>query len=102
MRLGERIRALRNARGWRQEDQSMASEIRKALLSDLETGRNTDPRWSVLAKLARAFGMSVPELLQGVDDIVQRSPAGMGLMGVATIPADPTTPMTESNRAKYT
>ena len=76
MRLCERIKALREQHGWTQEKLGDVSKVRIATLSGMESGRNTDPRWSHLVRIARAFGMTVEDLLADVHDVAHRWPPG--------------------------
>jgi len=53
MTLGEKVKALREARGWSQAELARAGAVRQALLSELESGRKEDTTGSVLRRLAR-------------------------------------------------
>jgi XRE family aerobic/anaerobic benzoate catabolism transcriptional regulator len=64
--LGERIRQLRAARGWRQIDLAEEAGIHENYVSELELGRKEICLRS-LQTLARAFGMTAAELLKGVE-----------------------------------
>jgi transcriptional regulator with XRE-family HTH domain len=64
--LGERIRDLRSTRGWRQIDLAEEAGIHENYVSDLELGRKEICLRS-LQTLARAFGMTAAELLNGVE-----------------------------------
>lgn len=72
MKLGERIRLLRQERGWRQAD--LAEEIGHTIssISDLETGGKKG-RLIPLASIAFAFDMSLRDLLAGVDDMGEQT-----------------------------
>ena len=64
--LGDRIRDLRMARGWRQIDLAEEAGIHENYVSDLELGRK-EICLRTLQTLARAFGMSVAKLLDGIE-----------------------------------
>jgi transcriptional regulator with XRE-family HTH domain len=64
--LGQKIRTLRKARGWRQLDLAEHAGINENYVSDLELGRK-EACLRTLSILARAFGLKLEELLRGVD-----------------------------------
>jgi transcriptional regulator with XRE-family HTH domain len=64
--LGQRIRKLRKARGWRQLDLAEQAGINENYVSDLELGRK-EACLRTLATLARAFGIKLDELLHGLE-----------------------------------
>jgi transcriptional regulator with XRE-family HTH domain len=64
--LGEKIRTLRKARGWRQLDLAEHAGINENYVSDLELGRK-EACLRTLAILARAFGIKLDELLRGIE-----------------------------------
>jgi len=60
--LAERIKALRQARGWTQEQLAERAAIQRSYVGDLELGcRNPSVR--ALVKVSNAFGIAVAELL---------------------------------------
>jgi transcriptional regulator with XRE-family HTH domain len=61
--FGKRVRILREERGWSQSD--LAAKAGLNTVSGIELGE-ADLEFDALMKLAKAFGMSVGELLQGV------------------------------------
>jgi transcriptional regulator with XRE-family HTH domain len=63
--VGSRIRQLRTARGWRQIDLAESADISENYVSDLETGKK-EICIRTLQAVAKAFGISVSELLKGV------------------------------------
>jgi len=65
--LGARIKALRQERGLLQKQLAEKAGLTASMMSQIESGRLT-PTLPTLGKLAAAFGISVPELLE--------SPAG--------------------------
>lgn len=64
--LGMRINYLRKKAGWSQEELSFRSNVNKNYLSDLERGRR-NPSLKILERLAVAFGLTLSELLRGLE-----------------------------------
>ena len=62
--LAERIKTLREARGWTQEQLAERAAMQRSYLADLELGRR-NPSVRTLVKVANAFGIAVAELLEG-------------------------------------
>ncbi len=60
--LGERIRALRKARQWRQIDLAAHSGVNVIYISDLENGRK-EICLKTLQAVATAFDMTITDLL---------------------------------------
>ncbi|WP_263376512.1 helix-turn-helix domain-containing protein [Granulicella aggregans] len=65
IRLGRRIRALRDAHGWNQAYLAEVSGLGKIYISQLENGRKQACIRSI-ETLALSFEMSVSEFLKGV------------------------------------
>lgn len=65
--FGERLRALRDARGLSLTDVSKASGISRTNWSDYERGARPNPGLTILAAMARALDVTLPELLEGVE-----------------------------------
>jgi len=63
--IGRRIRELRAARNWTQEELARRSGLHRTYIGTLEGGRRNLAALN-LRRLARAFGVSVSELLQGI------------------------------------
>lgn len=63
VRLGNRIRDIRLARGMRQTELARRSGLSQTTISDLERGRNVSS--AVLPSIARALGLSTDELVYG-------------------------------------
>jgi DNA-binding XRE family transcriptional regulator len=61
--LAHRIRALRLAKGWTQEQFAERAAMQRSYLADLELGRR-NPSVRTLVKLANAFGIAVPDLFK--------------------------------------
>jgi XRE family aerobic/anaerobic benzoate catabolism transcriptional regulator len=64
--LGERIRQLRTARGWRQIDLAEEAGVHENYVSDLELGRK-EICLRTLQTLATAFNLTAAELLKGIE-----------------------------------
>jgi len=60
--VGRRIRELREARGWSQEQLAEAADLHENYISRLETGRQ-EPGFFVLLRLCRAFEITPAQLL---------------------------------------
>ena len=64
-RFGQRIRQLRQERGWSQEEYGERCNLDRTYISGIERGvRN--PSLEVLESLAKGFEMSLSELMSGV------------------------------------
>ncbi|GGG86360.1 helix-turn-helix domain-containing protein [Edaphobacter dinghuensis] len=63
-RLGQRVRALRKARNWNQDDLAVESGLGRTYISNFENGLK-NPNLNTLAILAATFKMTVSELLDG-------------------------------------
>lgn len=74
--LGARVRRLREqVKGWTPEDLSHFSGVPAGTIIMVEKERTKDPRASTVAALARAFGITVDELLgmgegDGLDQLI--------------------------------
>ncbi|MFL6389956.1 MAG: helix-turn-helix domain-containing protein [Terriglobales bacterium] len=64
--LGERVRQLREQRGWSQEGFAHEGGLGRSFAGAIERGEK-DVRLSTLTKLARALGVSLSQLLKGID-----------------------------------
>ena len=64
--LGERVRQLREQRGWSQESFAHEGGLGRSFAGAIERGEK-DVRLSTLTKLARALGVSLSQLLKGID-----------------------------------
>lgn len=64
--IGARVRALRVARGWTQLQLAIAIDGYRPVVSRIEAGARM-PMVQTLASIARAFGMTLSTLLEGVD-----------------------------------
>ena len=63
MALGEKLKDLRERRGWSQHELARQAHVRQALISALETGKQADTTGSVLRRLARTLGVTVDYLV---------------------------------------
>ena|SRR3989442_850796 len=63
---GQRIQALRAARGWTQDELSQHAKLSKSFLSELENDRAI-PGGEVLLRLAEVLGTTTDYLLRGAD-----------------------------------
>ena len=96
MTLGEKLKDLREARGWSQSELARQARVRQALLSELESGRKADSTGSVLRRLAEALKVSVDYLLWKSND-PRPCPGGEPCMDSRTLP--PVTLFPERKRA---
>jgi transcriptional regulator with XRE-family HTH domain len=60
-RLGERIRQLRTAKNWTQEDLAGESGLDRSYVSGLEVGRR-NPTYLILRRVAKTLGVSLVAL----------------------------------------
>ena len=65
MRLGQRLKKLRAAKGWNQSYLAEISGIGRSHISELENGRR-EAGLRILEMLAESFEMTVAELLKGI------------------------------------
>jgi len=65
VQLGERVRRLREQRGWSQEGFAHEGGLGRSFAGAIERGEK-DVRLSTLTKLARALGVSLSQLLKGI------------------------------------
>ena len=61
----DRLRQLREARGWTPEELSAASGVHSQTVRKLEDGQRTWPRLDIAQKLAAALGVTLDELAGG-------------------------------------
>jgi transcriptional regulator with XRE-family HTH domain len=64
-RFGERVRKLREKRGWAQEDLAAHSGLGRPFISNLENGRR-EPGLRSIEALAHTFGLSISQLMRGL------------------------------------
>lgn len=87
MKLCERLRELRQERGLRLKDIAGVARISVPYLSDLERGR-TNPSLETLQSLAGTYGITVHDLLEGVEFYGDQT-VGALPQGLADLIADP-------------
>jgi len=66
-KLGQRVRTLRKKGGWSQEGFAYEKKFGRAFMSALENGKK-DVRFSTLCKLAKAFDVTLAELMRGINE----------------------------------
>ena len=66
-RLAQRLKLLRNERGWSLDALAKLSKVSRATLSRLENGE-VSPTASVLGKLCAAYGLPMSRLMRMVED----------------------------------
>ena len=64
-KFGLRVRQLREARGWSQEDLAEKADLHRTYVSGIERGTR-NPTLTVLGRIAGGFGMTLDELLQRI------------------------------------
>lgn len=64
--LGNRIRQLREDKGWNQRALAREARVDTALLSRLEAGTG-NPGFNTLSAIAKGLGISLSELLKGAE-----------------------------------
>ena len=62
-KLGDNLKKIRMSKGITQGDISRALEVGRGYISNIENGK-TNPTLATIAKLAKAVGVSVNELLK--------------------------------------
>ena len=65
--LGDRIKALRDAQGWTQQQLADKAKVSQQLVWKIESGQVSETK--KLPALAKAFGMTVEQLLAGRSDV---------------------------------
>jgi transcriptional regulator with XRE-family HTH domain len=69
--LGRRIRALRNARGWTQQELGNRADINYKFLGEIERGQQ-NPSFNILIKIGVALEVELPELFRLEHEISDR------------------------------
>jgi transcriptional regulator with XRE-family HTH domain len=65
MHFGDRIRALREGRGWNASDLAREAGVDASLISTYEAGKRKEPAAPYLVKLSKALGVTADWLLTG-------------------------------------
>lgn len=68
VRLGERMRQIREAKGLSQVDCAEGAGMRRQTWWQYESGNRPNPELSKLFAISRGLGVTVSELLAGVDE----------------------------------
>jgi transcriptional regulator with XRE-family HTH domain len=68
MYLGERVKGLRERHGWTRAQLERVSGVQYNTIKRLEEGKHKSIRIFDGARLAKAFGLMVEKLLEGVDE----------------------------------
>jgi transcriptional regulator with XRE-family HTH domain len=89
MTLGERLRMYRLGKGWTQQELSQRSQVRQALISELESGNKRWTSAEMVLRLARAFEISVEQLMEG-EQYEEERPTGGDELTASTPPAGTT------------
>ena len=63
MTLGERIRIIRERRGWSQNELARRARVTQALISELESGKRKDVTGRTLRRLAESLGVTTDYLI---------------------------------------
>lgn len=64
--VGKRVKKLRAQRHWSLEELATASSVSRSMLSEIERER-ANPTLGVAARIARAFGLTLQDLLHGAE-----------------------------------
>jgi transcriptional regulator with XRE-family HTH domain len=67
MTLGQRVFRIRSAQGITQERLAEKSGVGRITIVKLESGAQHTATWQTVARLAKAFGLTMDEFLKGVD-----------------------------------
>ena len=82
--FGNRVRALREERGWSQEQLARLAGVPASWLAMVELGVSDQPSAESLSRLADAFGISVQTLAIGEGSMAAAEPAS----GVVRLPVE--------------
>jgi len=69
--LGQRIRALRNMKGWTQQELGENADVNYKFVGQIERGQQ-NPSFALLAKIAAALGVELPELFRFEQEALNR------------------------------
>ncbi|MFH1624777.1 MAG: helix-turn-helix transcriptional regulator [Pseudomonadota bacterium] len=69
--LGRRIRALRNARSWTQQELGNRADINYKFLGEIERGEQ-NPSFNILVKIGAALEVELPELFRFEQEMLNR------------------------------
>jgi transcriptional regulator with XRE-family HTH domain len=82
--FGERLRQLREARGWSQRELADRASVPYFTIYRCERGTHGEPRVSVAARLARALGVSLDVLADTYGDVMRDDDESEQLATVAS------------------
>lgn len=71
------LRAFRNAKSMSQADLAEAAGVDQTTISTIEVGKNQNPSWETVVRLARALGVA-PEDLFPIPDAANGTPSPRG------------------------
>lgn len=69
--LGRRIRNLRQAKGWTQQELGEYADMNYKFLGEIERGQQ-NPSFNVMMKIAKALGVEMAELFRFRHEIINR------------------------------
>lgn len=69
--LGQRIRSLRNTKGWTQQELGEHADVNYKFVGEIERGQQ-NPSFAVLVKIAAALGVELPELFRFEQEVLDR------------------------------
>ena len=79
MKIGERIKALRQKKGWSQRELARLAGVRHATLVELETGLRTETRTDIARRLAKTLGVTIDYLVGMYEDEDDEVPVRVGV-----------------------
>ncbi len=77
MKLQERLQEVRKQKKMTLLQVKERTELSVSYLSDLERGRTSNPSLETLERIAQCYQMSLADLLSGVDEWGEQTPAGL-------------------------
>ena len=69
--LGQRIRSLRNTKGWTQQELGEHADVNYKFVGEIERGQQ-NPSFAVLVKVASALGVELQELFRFEQEALDR------------------------------
>jgi XRE family transcriptional regulator, regulator of sulfur utilization len=69
--LGQRIRSLRDIKGWTQQELGSQADVNYKFIGEIERGQQ-NPSFNTLVKISTALGVELPELFRFEDEITDR------------------------------
>jgi transcriptional regulator with XRE-family HTH domain len=71
MTLGERVFQMRRAQGITQERLAEKSDVGRITIVKLESGAQRTATWETVARLAKAFGLTLDEFVAPIDTDIE-------------------------------